>query len=51
MKSSEAIAEALKTVGNPVEFTIIPEGKHDIWGQVYGNPAIYEWMLKHKGQP
>jgi predicted peptidase len=51
MKSSEAIAEALKTVGNPVEFTIIPEGKHDIWGQVYGNPAIYEWMLKHKRQP
>jgi predicted esterase len=50
LKRSEQMVEALKKVGNPVQFTIYPEAYHDSWTETYNNPALYEWLLKQQKQ-
>lgn len=43
-----AMVNALKADGGNVQFTTVKGGKHDIWDEVYTNPALYEWMLNTK---
>lgn len=36
---------ALKEAGGTATFTELPQGGHDICGEVYGNGALVDWML------
>jgi predicted peptidase len=38
---------ALKAQGADVTFTVIPNGKHDIWDPIYAGNEIYSWLLAH----
>jgi predicted esterase len=50
LQRSEQMVEALKKVGNNVQFTVYPEAGHDSWTETYNNPALYEWLLKQQKQ-
>jgi len=46
LDAEEGIVNALKACGGDVQFTIYPDGDHDISGRVYNNnPELYEWLL------
>jgi hypothetical protein len=40
--------DALKKLGGNIRFTILPGRDHDIWIDIYSDPAFYEWLLQHK---
>jgi predicted peptidase len=43
--AEEDLVNALKACGGNVQFTVYPDGDHDISGQVYNDPALYTWLL------
>ena len=46
---SVKMIEAIKAAGNSdAQLTTVPGGKHQICPDVYGNPEIYRWFLKHR---
>lgn len=45
LEESEAIVEAMKSVGGQPKFTIYPEAEHDSWTETYNNLAVYDWLL------
>jgi predicted esterase len=47
---SQAMAEAIKTAGGAVDYTVLPGGSHFIWDNVYGNPAVAAWMFQQRRQ-
>lgn len=51
LSESEKMVEALKRSGGTVEFTVYPEALHDSWTETYDNPAVFEWLLKHRRAP
>lgn len=48
LSESEKMVDALKRAGGTVEFTIYPDALHDSWTETYDNPALYDWLLKHR---
>lgn len=48
LSESEKMVEALKRAGGTVEFTVYPEALHDSWTETYDNPAVFDWLLKHR---
>lgn len=48
LQQSVEMVEALRKAGGNVRFDIIQGGGHDVWTDVYANPAFYEWLLSQK---
>ncbi len=47
ISNAEEMVNVLKECGSDVQFTVYPEGGHDIWTETYNNPQLYEWFLSH----
>ena len=46
LEAEEDIVNALKACGGNIQFTVYPDGDHDISGRVYNNnPELLEWLL------
>lgn len=45
------MAEALNKAGGQATYTELPDGVHDICGEVYGNDAVIAWMLNPQKAP
>jgi len=46
LSAEEDVVNALKACGGNVQFTVYPDGDHDISGRVYNhNPELLEWLL------
>ena len=51
LEESQRMVNVLERVGaTDVKLTVFPEAGHDSWTEAYGDPALYEWMLKHERQ-
>jgi DNA gyrase inhibitor GyrI len=48
ISEDQTMVDALKECGGNVEFTIYPDGTHDVWTETYNNPELYTWFLSHK---
>lgn len=48
IERSQAMVDALETLGAEPRFTVYPRAGHDSWTETYDNPALYEWFLEHK---
>lgn len=46
-ESQRMIGELQRIGVSDVRLTIFPGAPHDIWNQVYDDPAIYDWFLAH----
>jgi len=42
------LVDAIREHGGKPKLTIYPEAGHDSWTMTYNNPALYDWLLKHK---
>jgi predicted peptidase len=49
LAKSCAMVNAVRRAGGDVRLTIYPTVEHNSWTQTYDNPAIYEWLLSHRG--
>ena len=48
LESSQIMAEALKTIGTEVKFTIYKDDDHFIFEKVYYKSGLFDWFLEHK---
>jgi predicted peptidase len=49
LQESERLVNLLKHHGaQEAKLTIYPEAGHDVWTETYGNPELYQWLLKHQ---
>ena len=48
LSSSVEMVEAMKTMGNPVKFTVYEGVGHDSWIPAYNESGLFEWLLEHK---
>jgi predicted peptidase len=49
---SEELVTRLRTCDGHVRYTRYEDVGHDAWTTTYANPALYEWLLRHRrGQP
>ena len=45
---SQRMADEFRAIGaRDVNVTVFPGAPHDIWDSVYGDPALYDWLLQH----
>jgi predicted peptidase len=51
LSESERMVEAYKNLGATPKLTVYPEAAHDSWTETYANPALYEWLLRHRRVP
>jgi predicted peptidase len=42
--AEQELVDALKACGGNVQFTVYPDGDHNISGQVYTDPDLYTWL-------
>lgn len=47
IEHTQKMVDLLKEAGGNVKFTIIPDGGHIIWEDIYNNPETYSWLLSH----
>jgi predicted peptidase len=47
VESTLRMVRALEAVKAPVKVTIYPGVGHDAWTRTYGDPALYDWYLRH----
>ena len=47
LDAEESLVQALKACGGNIQFTIYPDGGHDIANEVYANLDLFTWMLSH----
>jgi len=45
------MVEAVRAAGGRAYFTLLPEVRHNILNVVFGEDAIYEWMLNPQSEP
>lgn len=48
LREATVLADEVKAAGQTPRFTIIPEGGHDIWKQVYRMPELISWLENQK---
>lgn len=48
LREATVLADELKAAGNFSRLTIIPEGGHDVWKQVYRMPELIKWLQEQK---
>lgn len=46
LREAVALADELKAAGQSPRLTVIPEGGHDIWKQVFRMPELIDWLLE-----
>lgn len=46
---SQEMVDAVRRAGGDVKLTVYPEADHNSWDQTYDNPAVYDWLLSHRG--
>lgn len=47
-EKSREMAEAIRQAGGQVFYTEFPDGAHDIWDRVYGDPQVWRWLLEQR---
>ena len=45
---SRRMVDAVKACGGDATLTVYPAQGHDAWTATYGNPEVFEWLLKQK---
>jgi predicted esterase len=45
------LVEAVRDAGGHAYFTLLPEVRHNLLNIVYGEDAVYEWMLNPQSEP
>lgn len=45
---SQELVDRLRGCDGHVRFTLYPDAGHDAWTRTYENPALYEWLLRHR---
>ncbi|GAK53497.1 dienelactone hydrolase [Candidatus Moduliflexus flocculans] len=48
VSNAEALVKALKACSAQVQYTVFPNAGHNIWGKVYNDPALYDWLLQQR---
>lgn len=48
IQRSDEMVKALTSIQGNIRYTTYPGLKHFIMNETYGNPELYEWLLKHK---
>ena len=48
LTASQTMVDALRELGNDVQFTVYPGVTHNSWKQTYDNPELYKWLLSHQ---
>ena len=51
LREAVVLADVLKASGGNSRLTVIPEGGHDIWKQVYRMPELISWLAEQKRIP
>jgi putative intracellular protease/amidase/pimeloyl-ACP methyl ester carboxylesterase len=41
-------ADAVRKAGANVKLTILEDNDHDVWTDMYGDPAFYDWFLQYR---
>jgi predicted peptidase len=52
VEREDGMIKAINACGGHARITVDPEGDHDdpYWSTVYGNPELYDWLLKQRRQ-
>ncbi len=45
LEAEQSLVDALKACNGNIQFTVYPDGDHDISGKVYQDQELYTWML------
>lgn len=48
---SFAMVEAIRSCGGRPRLTIYPDTGHDAWTPAYGDPSLYDWLLRQSLRP
>jgi predicted peptidase len=48
IRESKRLVEELKECDGQVEFTVYPDGGHNVWDRTYQNDKLYDWLLAQK---
>jgi predicted peptidase len=48
IENDRAMVDKIKASGGNIQFTIYPEGGHDVWTETYNNPEVFKWLLAHR---
>ncbi len=49
LSASQTMVDAVRKAGNSrVQFTIVKGGGHDVWTDVYGSDAFYDWLFAQR---
>ena len=48
LSAEQGLVNAMKACGGNVQFTVYPEGGHNIADATYADPDLYTWMLSQK---
>lgn len=47
IEKTQELVQVLQRVNGNINFTVYPEGTHNIWDETYANEEIYRWLLRH----
>jgi predicted esterase len=48
LDAEAGLVDALQACGGKAQFTVYPDGRHDVDGQAYATDALYSWLLEQK---
>lgn len=48
IQESQTMVDWITRAGGNIRFTIVKDGVHDVWTDVYKGQEIYDWFLAHK---
>jgi len=48
LSAEKPLMDRLIGMGAEAKLTVIPEGQHDVWTDVYASNEVFDWLLKHK---
>jgi predicted peptidase len=48
IQGDQEMVDAVKAAGGNIQFTIYPDGEHDVWTRTYENPEVFTWLLSHQ---
>lgn len=46
LREATILVDEMKESGGNIKFSVVPNGGHDIWKQVYRQPDLIEWMTQ-----
>lgn len=48
IQESQTMVDWVTRAGGDIRFTIVKDGVHDVWTDIYKGQEIYDWFLAHK---